>query len=462
MPKTEVGGGGTTINSGTLANRPAAGNADDYYWATDVYILYRDTGAAWEIVAENIETASFVIWTDGTTWYAKNGITGQIDFNGADPATVINNTLAAATAHKVTLLMHEDWTITTTISVPAGVHLSGIGWGYALNYNADGNCIEIDGDNVIVSDLKINITDGAGSGGNRPNGIYAANRANLNITRYWLIGDETVADDASDLRQCGIAFDTVTNSRISLCNSTGQRQHSISLKDSTYNTISVNNCNNNTNRGIMLDGGHSNTIAGNTCDHTDEGIFVHDSYNNTVTGNTCVANGSGIYVYGSEADDNTITGNTCNDNTLYGITVEAAGDNVVTGNKCHSNNDYGIRIYYSTDTTVTGNNCNNNSDDGIRIDNGTDNLVAVNTCHNNGGWGIYLTSTDRNKISNNYTSNNTSGSITVADVACDNNTVEFNTVEEGAPNDAGTNTRAYGNYDPSANAFVGDVGASPW
>jgi hypothetical protein len=220
-PDVDTGGGGTTINSGTLADRPAVGNADDYYWATDVYILYRDTGAAWEIVAEHVETASYVVWSDGTTWYAKNGTTGQMDFNGVDAATVINSALAAG-GHKVTLLMHEDWAITTTLSVPAGVHLSGVGWLYALNYNADGNCIEIDGDNAIVSDLKVDIVAGAGSVGNRPNCIYAANRTNLNVTRCWLIGDETVADDGDDLRQCGIAFDTVTNSRISLCNSTGQ------------------------------------------------------------------------------------------------------------------------------------------------------------------------------------------------------------------------------------------------
>jgi len=41
----------TAIESGTLANRPAPGNADSYYWATDVQMLYRDTGAAWDAIA---------------------------------------------------------------------------------------------------------------------------------------------------------------------------------------------------------------------------------------------------------------------------------------------------------------------------------------------------------------------------------------------------------------------------
>ena len=41
----------TGISSGTLAARPAAGTADRYYWATDIVMLFRDTGAAWEVVS---------------------------------------------------------------------------------------------------------------------------------------------------------------------------------------------------------------------------------------------------------------------------------------------------------------------------------------------------------------------------------------------------------------------------
>jgi len=43
-------GGAAQITSGTLAARPAFGNVDVYYWATDIFVLYRDTGAAWEVV----------------------------------------------------------------------------------------------------------------------------------------------------------------------------------------------------------------------------------------------------------------------------------------------------------------------------------------------------------------------------------------------------------------------------
>jgi hypothetical protein len=48
----EAWGLGTLIQSGTLVARPVAGVADRYYWATDIYTMFRDTGVAWEVVAE--------------------------------------------------------------------------------------------------------------------------------------------------------------------------------------------------------------------------------------------------------------------------------------------------------------------------------------------------------------------------------------------------------------------------
>ncbi len=46
---TPQGLAGRQIDSGTLAARPAFGVADRYYWATDIFMLFRDTGAAWEV-----------------------------------------------------------------------------------------------------------------------------------------------------------------------------------------------------------------------------------------------------------------------------------------------------------------------------------------------------------------------------------------------------------------------------
>lgn len=117
----------------------------------------------------------------------------------------------------------------------------------------------------------------------------------------------------------------------------------------------------------------------------------------------------------------------------------------------------GIPAGNGNDSGATGNY------DGISIIVAVGNLILGNQSWDNGGWGIMVgNASDYNKVSNNYTENNTAGSIRVNNAACDNNQIEFNTVEEGAPSDAGTLTRSYGNYDPSTNTFVGDVGAAPF
>lgn len=45
-----------------------------------------------------VETASYVVWVDGTTYYAKNGRTGAIDFSGTDASTVIQAAIDAITS----------------------------------------------------------------------------------------------------------------------------------------------------------------------------------------------------------------------------------------------------------------------------------------------------------------------------------------------------------------------------
>jgi parallel beta-helix repeat protein len=306
------------------------------------------------------------------------------------------------------------------LSVPAGVHLHSVGWKYSLNYNAGGNCIEITGDDAKISDLKIVITAGAGGAGTRPNCVYATGRTNLEVRSCWLVGDTTVGDDGSDLRQCGIIFDDVTYSRIHDCRTESNKRHGIVSSGSLSSNITVcgNRCHGNLRAGILM-----------------------------------------IATLGS----NIVLGNNCYSNTGEGIWLAVTPSNIVSGNTCN-NNINGINLYGSVDNTVCANTCNSNGQNGILI--GTysnSNNVSSNTCKTNDVWGIMVDdNSDYNKVHGNYTSGNTSGSIRINSVDCDQNQIEWNTVEEGAPSDAGTNTRSYGNYDPSANAFVGDVGAAPF
>ncbi len=46
-----------------------------------------------DILQYPVQEASYIIWVDGSTYYAKNGITGKIDYSGPDAATVIQSSI---------------------------------------------------------------------------------------------------------------------------------------------------------------------------------------------------------------------------------------------------------------------------------------------------------------------------------------------------------------------------------
>jgi hypothetical protein len=58
---------------------------------------YADPLLDWIKTVNTTETATYIVFTDGRMYYAKNGRTGQIDFNGTDATTVIQSALNALT-----------------------------------------------------------------------------------------------------------------------------------------------------------------------------------------------------------------------------------------------------------------------------------------------------------------------------------------------------------------------------
>lgn len=250
---------------------------------------------------------------------------------------------------------------------------------------------------------------------------------------------------------------------------------SIKVYDGDYVLIQGNICLGPGDDGIDVRNSDNADITGNTLTgHAWNGIVLGfggaASTGCTITGNTCQGNGGRGIVLVEPSDDCTITGNTCNGNGQDGIVLQGADGCTVDGNICNGNTQHGIYLVTATeDNTIIGNTCHENDSgdtgtyDGINLSNAFRTIIIGNNCQDNDRYGIYLqTNADYNKVSNNYTNGNTSGSIRVGNANCNNNTIEFNIVEEGAPTDVGTQTRAYGNYDPSANAFVGDVGVAPF
>ena len=231
------------------------------------------------------------------------------------------------------------------------------------------------------------------------------------------------------------------------------RRSGIRLSYSNNNTVTGNSCQGNGASGISLTGSSNNTVTGNICQgNGGYGIGLTGS-SNTVTGNICQGNGaSGISLTGSS--NNTVTGNICQGNGGYGIGLTGSS-NTVTGNICQGNGASGISLSNSSNNnTVTGNICQGNGASGIFLYEANNNTVTGNTICSNGAYGIdFRGLSDYNSIENNYTSGNTSGCVNVT-ATCNNNVFTNNQFDEGDITDAGTNTRAWLNYDPSANAFI--------
>jgi len=200
----------------------------------------------------------------------------------------------------------------------------------------------------------------------------------------------------------GICFRNVTNGSIE------------------YNTVSANRY------GIYLYASNKNTITNNNCyDNTYNGIYVYSaSSNNTITNNDCSGNWYGINI--DSSSNNTITDNNCHDNSLYGIYLSSSSKyNNITNNKCSNNSDSGIFLYSSSSNILSNNNCSDNKNTGIYIYSSSDyNRITNNTCNRNTNYGIFLRGSISNNITNNNCSANSYYGIYLA--SSNNNTITYN------------------------------------
>jgi parallel beta-helix repeat protein len=247
--------------------------------------------------------------------------------------------------------------------------------------------------------------------------------------------------------------------------------------------------------GIFIVLGMRNEIIGNNVHENMNGIEVR-GFENTITGNDCHLNyGCGIVIASNLNPGNVVTGNQVHGNGLDGIRVmiqqtvitgNAVRDNSYTGAGGTLNTRDGIHVEadacvvvgnsaVNSDATfhqrhgifvsgnscvVEGNDCRYNRTDGIHAETGDRILISGNTCENNANYGIKIDAdADYCRVEGNITTANTTGSVHVANANCDNTVITNNNLDENVITDVGTNTRAWLNYDPSANAFVATINA---
>ncbi len=93
----------------------------------------------------NVDTASYIIFKDGNTIYAKNGMTGKIEFSGTDAATVIQNAINALISGGKIFIKNGTYTLT-----------SGITFGGEGFYNPPNRATSIQGEEIYGTVLYNN------------------------------------------------------------------------------------------------------------------------------------------------------------------------------------------------------------------------------------------------------------------------------------------------------------------
>lgn len=123
-----------------------------------------------------VETASYTIWKDGVTYYAKNGDTGEVDYSGTNAATVIDTTEDALTSGGKIFLKAGWYNITTEILIEnAYVNIEGAGRKTILETSEAINIINVNAISFQISNIQLK-----GSGESVPgqNGIYVQKAVN--------------------------------------------------------------------------------------------------------------------------------------------------------------------------------------------------------------------------------------------------------------------------------------------
>ncbi len=74
-----------------------------------------------------MDTASYIIFKDGNIIYAKNGITGKVEFQGSDASVVIQSAIDTLTNGGKIFIKAGTYTINSNITVPQGLIIEGEG-----------------------------------------------------------------------------------------------------------------------------------------------------------------------------------------------------------------------------------------------------------------------------------------------------------------------------------------------
>jgi parallel beta-helix repeat protein len=353
---------------------------------------------------------NYLIFTDGIgNVFAKNGRTGQIEFQGSDAATVIQQAINALPADGGRIFFKEGtFEVSSTITIDGrdNVELHSTGKSSLLKQKAGANLPAIilvrNSHNILLRDLSIdgNRTNNTSGAGIRVEGRCARGR----IQNVWVYSAYTGIVLATD----GIHLWNIEDCHVEDCYESGiavvNREVAVSA---ARHTIANNYVVRTGHHGIVLSGVSDCIVVGNHL--YDVGVLRTDGY----------AHGIGLdgNAGSNPSFNNKVIGNWIYNTRMQGIEVADRQDWVeVIGN--HIDVVGGVGIYFgggiapSFQAVIMGNICRYCGEDGIQINspsitNRTSNVVIEgNISFENRGHGIFVGWSSRVKVVNNICFNN--------------------------------------------------------
>ena len=341
---------------------------------------------------------------EGSTTYAQNCATGAVAYSGANPATVINDAIAALTSGGSVYIEAGTYTFTTAPINLGGGTVAAIGTTDASGakavsnvelYGAGNSTILSEGTNLNAAVIGVLDANGWNINDLQVNGNRASQSAVGNGPPYLI----------------GIVLFNSNNDVVEHCYVHDDKTYGMEIYGTSDNILDNWVVNSNAN-GIILYGGSNYLVEGNSVvGASDVGISISGMETNSpITNVLCSGNfisemnlgvspfqedtGEGILIGDNgPATSVTVSGNQVS-TVLFGVYSGPAvgtNDNItISGNHVSSATEDGIDVWTTTGATVQGNTVNGAGLYGIGIWSGSDITVSGNTITAAVGGSIYV------------------------------------------------------------------------
>ena len=379
-------------------------------------------GEDWDTLVDSVEWQpySYIIYTEGGTYYAKNGATGAIDYSDADAGTLLTDVIAALPVDGGTIILIGNFTLANRVGALGLLidkdytRLIGVNAQIDFETNAITDGIKIEADYVEIAGINFTANTLVAGFINRGiNGDALTETVGVKIHDCSFIskiysGDPNPQNsaDASIQKQIETGYANGWEIYNNYFYGAGLEGVSVgsSLTALSYGPISciiTDNRFNHNYGGLVLEGGASScVVSGNTFLNTGVSFNIlirhGDSQYNTVFGNTCYNSTGRVIQIDEGARNNDIIGNTIHKTSNKGISVQGY-DNLIQGNKIAETDMDGVQLSVGSGNTVQDNDITSGKTTAIVIQEGS-NTIKGNVISFMSNYPIYIYDTASNTV----------------------------------------------------------------